>query len=106
VLHHPEYRARYAENLKRELPRISLVKDSRAFAKAGKELADLHVNYETVEPYPLKDVETAAPPRRSLPPAPLREGEGSQELKDFSPLPEGEGWKQKAMWNGRDPRSL
>jgi predicted helicase len=110
VLHHPEYRAKYAENLKRELPRIPLVgavilrseatknpgsaeeanaemlrgvhpeqtaeilrsaqNDRRraqhdmgvfwAFAKAGKELADLHIEYEKLEPYPLKFVETTA----------------------------------------------
>ena len=112
VLHHPEYRAKYAENLKRELPRIPLAgavilrseatknlgsegnekdpsaspqddseraqddsqraphdKDNGpprdkdgfwAFAKAGKELAELHVDYERLEPYPLKFVETNA----------------------------------------------
>ena len=54
VLHHPEYRAKYAENLKRELPRIPLAKDFRAFAQAGKELARLHIDYESLEPYPLK----------------------------------------------------
>lgn len=57
VLHHPEYRAKYAENLKRELPRIPLAKDFRAFADAGKELAQLHIDYEKLEPYPLKFLE-------------------------------------------------
>jgi predicted helicase len=57
VLHHPEYRAIYAENLKRELPRIPLAKDFRAIADAGKELAQLHVDYEKLEPYPLKFLE-------------------------------------------------
>jgi predicted helicase len=56
-LHHPEYRAKYAENLKRELPRIPLAKDFRAFADAGKELAQLHIDYEKLEPYPLKFLE-------------------------------------------------
>jgi predicted helicase len=28
-----------------------------AFAKAGKELAQLHIDYEKVEPYPLKEIE-------------------------------------------------
>jgi predicted helicase len=54
VLHHPEYRAKYAENLKRELPRIPLAKDFWGFAKAGKELAGLHIDYEKLEPYNLK----------------------------------------------------
>jgi predicted helicase len=57
VLHHPQYRAKYAENLKRELPRIPLAKDFRAFANAGKELAQLHIDYERLEPYPLKFLE-------------------------------------------------
>jgi predicted helicase len=114
VLHHPAYRAKFAENLKRELPRIPLIgachsdpsadgeesrpvprresgtknpalknqseiprsaRDDRppqdckstghgsatgfwAVANAGKELADLHIDYEKLEPYPLKFVET------------------------------------------------
>jgi predicted helicase len=60
MLHHPEYRARYTENLKRELPRIPLsgkAADFHAFAKAGRKLVDLHVNYEQQKAYPLKHVE-------------------------------------------------
>jgi predicted helicase len=60
LLHHPEYRARYAENLKRELPRIPLSgkeADFNAFAIAGRKLADLHVNYKKQKAYPLKHVE-------------------------------------------------
>ncbi len=60
VLHHPEYRAKYAENLKRELPRIPLAKDFWGFSKAGKELAGLHIEYESLEPWPLKFIETTA----------------------------------------------
>ncbi len=56
ILHSPDYRARYVDNLSKELPRIPAVKkatDFWAFSKAGRALADLHLNYETVEPYPL-----------------------------------------------------
>ena len=60
VLHHPEYRTKYAENLKRELPRIPLAEDFWGFSKAGKELARLHVEYESMEPYPLKFIETSS----------------------------------------------
>ena len=60
VLHHPEYRTKYAENLKRELPRIPLAKDFWGFSKAGEELARLHIEYEKVEPWPLKFIETSA----------------------------------------------
>jgi predicted helicase len=56
MLHSPDYRERYADNLSKELPRIPCVKTSAdfwAFSRAGRKLADLHLNYETVEPYPV-----------------------------------------------------
>ena len=56
LLHSPDYRERYADNLSKELPRIPRVKtaaDLWAFSQAGRALADLHLNYETVQPYPL-----------------------------------------------------
>ena len=55
LLHSPDYRERYADNLSKELPRIPCVKtaaDFWAFSQAGRQLADLHLNYETVNPYP------------------------------------------------------
>jgi predicted helicase len=51
ILHSPDYRARYADNLGKELPRIPRVKsaaDFRAFVDAGRRLGDLHVGYEAV----------------------------------------------------------
>ena len=54
LLHSEDYRKVFSNNLKKELPRIPLVPDIetfRAFTDAGRKLADLHVNYETVEPY-------------------------------------------------------
>jgi predicted helicase len=57
LLHSPDYRERFADNLGKELPRIPRVKtaaDFWAFSQAGRKLADLHLNYEGVEPYPLK----------------------------------------------------
>jgi predicted helicase len=58
LLHHPFYRERYAANLKRELPRIPYAPDFRAFADAGKQLAELHVNYEQQQEYPLEMIES------------------------------------------------
>ncbi len=55
LLHSEDYRSRYANNLGKELPRIPAVKatgDFRAFSQAGRDLADLHLHYETVDEYP------------------------------------------------------
>ncbi len=57
ILHHPGYRERYAANLKRELPRIPFAPDFAAFACAGKGLARLHVEYESLDPWPLDFLE-------------------------------------------------
>ena len=54
----PTYRQKYADNLKRELPRIPLAPDFRAFAKAGEKLAKLHLEYESVKEWKLQWVET------------------------------------------------
>lgn len=57
LLHSPYYRERYADNLSKELPRIPAVKTAKDFwhfSKAGRDLAELHLNYETVKPYPVK----------------------------------------------------
>lgn len=50
LLHSPDYRAKFAADLKKMLPRLPLVEkpaDFWAFSKAGRALADLHLNYET-----------------------------------------------------------
>ena len=54
VLHSPEYRSTYANNLQKELariPRVATYEEFAAFEQAGRALAQLHVNYETVKPY-------------------------------------------------------
>ena len=54
TLHSEDYRKAFANNLMKDLPRIPLVPDLgmfRTFTEAGRKLADLHVNYESVEPY-------------------------------------------------------
>ena len=57
LLHSEDYRSRYANNLGKELPRIPAVKtagDFRAFGQAGRDLAELHLNYEEVAMYPAR----------------------------------------------------
>ena len=54
VLHNPAYRKKYELNLKREFPRIPFYKDFWQWAKWGKQLMDLHINYEDARPYKLK----------------------------------------------------
>ena len=55
MLHAPDYRERYAANLRRELPRIPIVAadDFWRFVHAGRRLAEIHVNYEQQAEYPL-----------------------------------------------------
>ncbi|WP_298168955.1 type ISP restriction/modification enzyme [Novosphingobium sp.] len=56
LLHSADYRARFADNLSKQLPRIPCVKkaeDFWAFAEAGRKLGQLHVHYESVERYPV-----------------------------------------------------
>jgi predicted helicase len=53
-LHSPDYRETFANDLKKMLPRLPLVddvKDFWDFSKAGRKLADLHLNYESVPPF-------------------------------------------------------
>ncbi|MCA9590791.1 MAG: DEAD/DEAH box helicase family protein [Myxococcales bacterium] len=57
ILHSPDYRERYADNLGKELPRIPRVKtaaDFWAFSKAGRALGDLHVGYERAPEFAAK----------------------------------------------------
>ncbi|MYB02169.1 DNA helicase, partial [Candidatus Poribacteria bacterium] len=59
LLHHPVYREKYEMNLKRDLPHIPFAENFWGFAKAGAQLADLHVNYESAPKYEgLKSIET------------------------------------------------
>ncbi len=54
ILHSPEYRTTFEADLKKMLPRLPLVdkpEEFMAFSQAGRKLADLHLNYETVDPY-------------------------------------------------------
>ena len=65
LLHAPAYRERFANDLAKELPRIPFAPDFRAFARAGRKLAKLHLGYETCAEYPLTlDFAGAGKPRK------------------------------------------
>jgi predicted helicase len=73
VLHDPDYREKYALNLKREFPRIPYYPDFWKWAGWGESLMKLHIGYETIEPWPLARID--APDKKSsragLPPKAL-----------------------------------
>jgi predicted helicase len=65
LLHSPEYRERFASDLKRMLPRIPKaagIDRFRRFVEAGRELTELHIGYEDVVPYPLIEYPTGLVP--------------------------------------------
>lgn len=54
ILHSPDYRSTFEADLKKMLPRLPLVEskeDFFAYSNAGRKLAELHLNYEKIEPY-------------------------------------------------------
>lgn len=54
ILHSDDYKTTFASDLKKSLPRIPIVdtyEDFVAFSEAGKNLANLHLNYEQIKPY-------------------------------------------------------
>ena len=65
VLHDPVYRYDYRVNLLREFPRLPLYHEFDVWARMGRELLDLHVGFESVEPYPLERVEKSQPAQPS-----------------------------------------
>jgi predicted helicase len=57
LLHSPEYRQKFADNLSKQLPRIPCVAGVQNFwdfVNAGRKLGELHLNYETITPYDAK----------------------------------------------------
>jgi predicted helicase len=54
VLHHPNYRKKYDQNLKRDFPRIPFYSDFETWKNWGKKLMELHLNFEDQALYPLE----------------------------------------------------
>jgi predicted helicase len=64
LFHSPTYRETFADDLKKQLPRLPLldeVRDFWAFSKAGRQLAALHLDYEKVAPLPVVQVAIIKP---------------------------------------------
>ena len=61
VLHDPVYRYDYSKDLLREFPRLPLYHEFDIWARMGRELLDLHLGFESAEPYPLERVEKTTP---------------------------------------------
>ncbi len=74
VLHDPVYRYDYAADLLREFPRLPLYHEFDIWARMGRELLDLHIGFESIEPYPLKRVEKSPPSQ----PSSIRENPAGQ----------------------------
>ncbi|WP_205665004.1 type ISP restriction/modification enzyme [Acetobacter cibinongensis] len=61
LLHSPEYRERYADTLRKELPRIPRVKTYeafKAFSDAGRKLGEMHVHFDTQPIYQDVEIDT------------------------------------------------
>jgi predicted helicase len=54
VLHDPHYRKKYAQNLKRDYPRIPFYPDFWTWAEVGKKLFEMHVGFDLIDEYPVK----------------------------------------------------
>jgi predicted helicase len=86
VLHNPAYRTKYEQNLKRDFPRIPFYEDFERWATLGKQLMELHINYEEA-PMPPEGVceivhrTWAGEPANQVEKAPL-----FNEVKEIEPL--------------------
>ena len=72
VLHDPVYRHDYAVDLLREFPRLPLYHDFDVWARMGRELLDLHINFESAEPFSLERVDKDGPSTGSVPAVKVR----------------------------------
>ena len=66
VLHDPVYREKYAIDLLREFPRLPFYPEFQDWAKMGRELLELHIGFESAEPYPLERVEQSGKVKRVI----------------------------------------
>ena len=66
VLHDPVYREKYAVDLLRDFPRLPFYEDFPDWVQMGRELLELHIGFETVEPYGLQRNDQSGGPKRVI----------------------------------------
>ncbi len=66
MLHDPAYRYGYGTDLLREFPRLPFYRDFEVWARMGRELLELHLGFESAEPYGLERVEQSGPPGKPV----------------------------------------
>ncbi len=82
VLHGKDYRARFANDLAKAMPRVPYAPDFRAFVAAGKALEALHLGYETCPEFPLQEVAAGSSSGGPLDPARYRIGQKKMRFAD------------------------
>ncbi|MFM6180461.1 MAG: type ISP restriction/modification enzyme, partial [Dolichospermum sp.] len=78
VLHNPEYCKKYELNLKREFPCLPYYENFQKWVNWGKQLMEIHINYETVTPYNLTRLDI---PLKDTPSTSLRERQKTIKVK-------------------------
>nr|WP_234301002.1 type ISP restriction/modification enzyme [Sphaerospermopsis aphanizomenoides] len=88
VLHNPAYRSKYELNLKRDFPRLPFYENFQTWVNWGKQLMELHINYETVTPYKLNRVDIPLKDNQKTPKPKLKadKNQGSIILDDVTTL--------------------
>ena len=66
MLHDPAYQQRYEVDLLREFPRLHFYEEFAPWAEWGRKLLDLHIGFDSVEPWPLERVEKPGPPSKVI----------------------------------------
>ena len=97
VLHDPVYLYDYATDLLREFPRLPLYHEFDIWARMGRQLLDLHIGFESAEPYPLERVEKYPPPqpsavRETAAPTPYAQVESADQGTRTPSPSTGKGW--------------
>ncbi|MGO4942878.1 DEAD/DEAH box helicase [Ruoffia tabacinasalis] len=89
ILHSPEYREEFDNDLKKDYPRIPIVKNKQPFIDIGKKLMDLHLNYENIGPMEEVLIEKRGNPSykvQSMKHGVKTDEETNKKVKDFSTI--------------------